>query len=323
MSEEAEEAGETEIVWTPKYDAYSIWGFMMNPIGGICDFLSVPDDIPKNLLQDRFFEILKSPELQKRANKYMNYDLVHFHRVKFSIPEEYQTFNASRLLRNNNPIKILRFFQPTFHLTRSPNSIVALQFKKKQMNTNYNTCLSEFIKYKKYLISLCTKEELDELNFDYTPDDFAPYIIQNLAQQMTPVNIYQTFANIANYLQIPFRKNDFYAIRGPGSPHIINKAICKIGRQSLFSEDGLDVCITNSKLKKLSRHHATISLSTDMNFYLAIYGENAIVNGLIFRKGKIIRIRNGDVIDLGGYLFIFIENMSLMSSLREACSQNA
>ena len=211
----------------------------------------------------------------------------------------------------------MELFQSTFHLTRSSNSITALQFKKKQQT--YNIALQSFLAYKKALISSCTKEELDEIVFDYTPDDFAPYLIQNLAKQLTPVNIYQTFGDIINYIQIPFRKNDFYALRGPGSPRIINKACCKIGRQSLFNDD-IDICITNQNLKKLSRHHATINLTTDMNFYMTIFGSNAIVNGIVFEKGKIVKLNHGDIIDLGGYLFIFIENLTLMSTLREACA---
>lgn len=312
-----EQNAEEEIIWKPEDDAYSAWGFMLNPIGGICDFITIPNDIPINLLQDRFFEILKSPDLQRRANKYMKGDIVHFHRVKFSIIEDYQSFNAIRLLRTNNPSKILRLFQPTFHLTRSANSITSLQFKKKQQT--YNNALQSFLAYKKALISSCTKEELDEIVFDYKPDDFAPYIIQNLAKQLTPMNIYQTFGDIINHIQIPFRKNDFYALRGPGSPRIINKATCKIGRQSSFSDEDIDVCITNQNLRSLSRHHATINLTTDMNFYMTIFGSNAIINGIVFERGKIVKIIHGDIIDLGGYLFIFIENLTLMSTLREAC----
>lgn len=303
------------IEWKPEDDAYCVWAFIMGPIGGINEFSSPRDDIPVDSLQDRFFEIMKSGELQRKVNKYMKGDIVHFHRVKFSLLEKYQMFNAARLLKTTNPTKILKVFQPYFHLTRTPNSIVAQQFKEKLFT--YANFLAHFLKFKKNALLSSTPEERDEIDLNLHSKDLSPYTIPNIAQRLIPLNFFQSFGDIIDHIQPLFSKSDFCALRGPGTPILINRAVVTIGRKSFFNDE-IDIDLSHyGNSKKISRHHATLMLASDMHFYMTIFGQNAIVNGGLIQKGKVVRLSNGSIVDLGGYLFVFVENRGLMSQLRE------
>ena len=189
----------------------------------------------------------------------------------------------------------------------------------KKKNLTYHQHLNNFIRYKNNLIKAASREELDDVDINLTPEDVAKYTIQNIESQLKPLNFFQTVGDMLDHIQPYFSKNDFYAIRGPGMPIMINKPSVNIGRKTLFDEDiEIDIDLSHFNLKKVSRLHANIRLASDMNFYLTVFGRNAIINGELFIKGKIIQIHNSDVIDLGGFVFIFVENGELMNQLRHA-----
>lgn len=309
-----------EMSWTPEQDAYVVWSFFMQPIAGLCDYLSIPDGRPVSELQDRFFEIMSSQSLQQRAYQAANGDLIQLKRVKFSRYEEFQAINAQRMLGTTNPYKILEAFGPCFHLTRSTSSIVAHCFLLQSHGCQ--TFKAQLTNYTRWCDSLVKPAAMSRLvEIPTTTRELDRFVWRKEPDRRRVVRNFKTVGQVWNHALGTFRKGDYFALRGPGNMFLCNKKITTIGRSG--PDRTIDVDLKPFKLGQVSRVHAVISLCSDGMFYVECKGKNIIVNGIVFLAGEWIRLAHGDLLDIGGYPCLFIEHQEHMEELRkDVCKGN-
>lgn len=299
--------------WTAEDDAYIVWSFFMQPIAGICDHLGIPNGRSPKFLQQRFFEIMNDDVLMNRVYEYVEGDLVCYKRVKFSPYEEFQVLNAERLLKTTTPTRLIDVFWPCFHATRSGSSIVAHTFLLQNRNIRtFKQIHQSYIKWKDSLVKGTSESELVKLSL--TEEDLMPFLKGYVGNESKTAQTFLTVESMIDKVAEGFRPRDYYALGGAGSPFYISKQVAVIGRRAFGNQVDVDL----ATYKKVSRVHAEISLCSDLNFYIECKGRNIIVNGEVFVTGEFVRLNHGDLIDIGGYACIFVENTELMKQERNS-----
>jgi hypothetical protein len=300
--------------WTAEEDAYCVWSFFMNPVGQLCDHSGVPNNRPVSDLQRRYLQIMSSPDLQDRVLRYSHGDVIRFRRVKFTKLEDYAFLNAQRLLHTTNAAKILELFTSCFHPSRSVSSITA----RANLNSvrGVQSWSAQYAIYCKLKNSIARDVPSDQLvPIPTQPADLVPFIRKS-GCMLRPENFFETVGQLSSHIQSRFSPCDFYALRGPGKAIFLSKAKVMIGRRTHSSVVDVDL-----NLKKVSRVHAVISFCTDLRFYIEVLGPMVLVNGELFVAGNVVRLQHGDVVDIGTYLFMFVEHVDLMDKLRGAAAR--
>lgn len=301
--------------YTAEQDAYCVFFFFGQQVGEI-QVLPLPSGLELEDLQDRFLEIMKYKNLQDRVLRYVKKgDIINFKKVKFSLIEDFAIFKAE--IYSLPDIKTLDYdlFAPRFHLSRNFEKLLSRHFKlAKKGRGSYKAQLKAFLEYKKEFFETYQGETLVEINT--SPEDLDPYVLEDQSQRYKPENYFKDIKTIIEYIQKNFTKRDFCALRGPGLPVYINRANVIIGRETQFNH--VDIDLTSYGIKSVSRRQAHLKLCSDMNFYLTCLSRNMLVNGDFFMVNQVVQLKHGDVVDLSGYTFVFVENEILMNQLRRA-----
>jgi hypothetical protein len=312
------ESTDPDLSWTDAEDTYCVWSFLMNPIGGITDHCRMPPGRQIRDLLPRFREIIASPLLQERVLAYCGGDIVRLHRVMFAPLEDFAIAKVQHYLHTTNGETIIDVFGPYFHLSRSPASVfsrIALQVTRG--SNSWSTQLQAYQRFKDLIYQKTSGTQLVEISTK--PEDIEPALLDEKLEPLKRAVLFDTVGQMYAHVQERFSESDFFALRGSGKAFFCSRACTTIGRRT--AADPIDVDIGEFAGKHASRLHATISLAWDMAFYLEVIGRFVIVNGSVFPTGKIVKLRDLDVLDIGTYVCMFMENVNLMAELRATLDQ--
>jgi hypothetical protein len=302
-----------DLSWTAEEDAYCVWSFMMNPICGQTEHSRIPAGrAPRDLLP-RFHAILASRALQERVLGHC--DVVRLHRVLFSPLEDLAIAKAQRCLRTNNGEQILEAFGPWFHASRSPSSVVSrICLHQMRGAGSWSAQLQAFQRFRDAVAQRTAGAPLADVAA--RAEDIEPHLLDERLEPVRRAPVFESVGQMRAHVQARFAQSDLFALRGPGRAVFCAHAVTTVGRRTAAAE--ADVDIGPFAGKGASRVHATISFAWDMQFYLEVGGRLVIVNGAVFTAGKTVRLRDLDVLDIGGYVCVFVENAKLMGELRAA-----
>jgi hypothetical protein len=301
--------------WTDEEDAYCVWSFFMNPIGSLCDYTTPPPGKTISQMLDRFRVIMSSKPLQTRVLNHCRGDIIRYRRARFTPLEDFAIANAQRLLRTTNPMKILEGFQHGFHLSRSPDSILGRMTLQQSRGVNaWNVQHTLYQRFKNGILKDFPAEQL--VAIPTTVDDIAQFARDPSpdAPSFRTEQFFDTVGQLHDHIQPRFGRCDFYALRGRGQPFFCSRAHITIGRRT--PSNSVDVDLSVFGLRQISRVHARITMCIDLNFYLDVVGRFVIVNGVVVRNGNVVKLRDRDVVDIGTYVFMFVEHVALMEQLR-------
>jgi hypothetical protein len=301
--------------WTDEEDAYCVWSFFMNPVGSLCDYTTPPPGKTISQMLDRFRVIMASKPLQKRVLEHCRGDIIRFHRVRFTVLEDFAIANAQRLLRTTNAMKILEVFGHSFHASRSSDSILGRMTLLQSRGVNvWSVQHTLYQRFKNGILKDLPPEEL--VSIPTTAADIAPFTHNPSvdAPGFYTEQFFDTVGQLHAHIQPRFARCQFYALRGRGKTIFCSRVHTTIGRRT--PSNSVDVDLSVFGFKQISRLHATITLFTDLSFYLEVVGRFVIVNGVVIRNGNVVKLRDGDVVDIGMYLFMFVEHVALMKELR-------
>lgn len=304
------------ITWTAQEDAQIMWSILCCPFSEYTKSTSLASKTPKQI-EDRYLEIIFNQEKSQRVLDEVRGDIIGFRTTSWT---KYEYLSLIRLVQNNKKTNNFRFltkFPMLFHPSRTNSSInatsVRLHSREKE---TYDLYLKQFHEYEDKV-----HEEAAGLNLLPFPGlDNPEPVIRNLVNDQTDVEKVEviptecTFEAIRARAKEKMNKRTFAAMVGPGNIRLLEKARVTFGRQSPKKKPDID--LSDLGLQSVSRIHVTISIRTDMNFYADVIGKGIMVNGIVYRKGTCIRIKDRDLIDIGGACFVFLENKELMKALR-------
>jgi hypothetical protein len=125
---------------------------------------------------------------------------------------------------------------------------------------------------------------------------------------------FSTVRNLYAHVQGQLSMTDFCALAGVRRTFFCSQASTVIGRSTFTNV--VDIDLGALGFPQVARRHAILALYSDLNFYLIVKARYAIVNGERFTDGQIVRLKDLDVVDIGQYVFLFVEHADLMAELR-------
>jgi hypothetical protein len=261
----------------------------------------------------RFLEILASPKLVQRVNAECRHDIVCHKAAPWTRHEQ---LSLVRLAANNarcNPAHFLKGFPMLFHPSRTSATLTATHIRLRAKLDCFEATQAQFREWvskireeaagRDTVAIECMAAEVETvIAADPKPVDDPPPDAEMTVERL------RARANEA------ITQKDFGAFVGPGPVRVLTKATTTFGRVSPKCKPDIDLSDLN--LQSISRFHCTVSLASDLNFYLNCLGSAVIINGCIFAKETVIRLNDRDLIDIGGAFFIFFENQALLQQLR-------
>jgi hypothetical protein len=313
-----EEKNATE--WTDEEDAICVWMCLSCPFSEFQkQVTSLPGKTPKEII-DRFTTILNDATLVQRVNKKCNGDILAYKPVPWTVLETYSLIRLTHYNKRCVASAFLERFPTLFHPTRTSSSVSSYYDKLKQKDqASIDTQNIHFKEYQDKIYHDVKGQELTPFPGD---DDPVATVTAIIKKENDELILREEEAKSLSFDAIMAKVNDawpkksFAALVGYGDVRWIKGTNIVFGRASPKCRPDID--LFDLSLQSISRKHCAISLRTDLNFYLECIGGNVIVNGTVFKRGSFVKLRNKDVIDIGGAPFVFIENQTLMDSLRSA-----
>ena len=311
-----------ETQWTASEDSLIVWLLLVTPFSEFPRVLSIIRELQNKrteLFVQRFLEVIRSPELTQRAVAECKPDVICCRTAAW---EKREHLSLLRLIHNNNrkcqQHVFLTRYPALFHPSRTAAALTAMAGRLKTKEGSYESGIAQFREFVKKVSDEAAGKELLPFPGGYEDpvaevqrildseegpkeeevkkDEDLPAVRARVAEMMTP----KTFACLV----------------APGKVKCVRRPRVVFGRESPKCKP--DVDLSDMNLQSISRQHCILSLAKDLNFYMRCLGNMIIVNGKVFKKGEIVRIRDADLIDIGGACFVFLENGTLMTSLREA-----
>lgn len=308
--------------WSAADDALVVWLVLCSPFSEFKRVVSSIHELQTKRLESiipRFFEIMDDPELVQRVNTECKGDIIGYRAATWARHEQ---LSLLRLVRNNKKCSqqvFLTKFPMLFHPSRSAASLNATYMRLRGKEGSFDNQLSQFESYCKGILTEVEGKEL--LPF---PGGFADPVAEiekvleaeKLDVDVPTVEKDNTFDAIRKRTADMMTPKTLACLVGEGNIRAIRKSKVMIGRSSPRCKPDID--LADLHLQSVSRNHCELFLAKDLNFYITCHGNMVIVNGVIYKKGQTIRIHERDLIDIGGCVFVFMENLSLMKSLRQA-----
>ncbi|KAH0786765.1 FHA domain containing protein [Histomonas meleagridis] len=305
--------------WTAQDDATVVWLLLCCPFSEFQRLLPTLQNKKVSSIGERFLEIINSEELLQRVCMTTHNDIIAYKAAPWTLLEQ---LSLVRLIHNNkkcNQVQFLSKFPMLFHPSRTASSLNAANVRlnsKDQASLEYQ--LNSFREYCKNIHNEVADMEL--LPFPGPPDykeQIQNYIQnENFKPDEPQIQRDQNIESIRQRAKERMTKKTFAVLVGPGNIRIIDKCKVVFGRRSPKCTPDID--LSDLCLQSISRLHCSISLATDLRFYLEVLNNYVLVNGIQFGKGKFILLNDRDLIDIGGACFIFLENDDLMNQLRGA-----
>jgi hypothetical protein len=200
-----------------------------------------------------------------------------------------------------------------FHPSRTAAALTATNIRLRAKDSSFEGTKAQFREW----VSKIREEAVgkEPVEIDCTAED----VEQILASEVKPVEEPAPVADLTvdgmrARAKEALTAQDFGALVGPGAVRVFKKAKVSLGRASPKCRPDVDLADLN--LQSMSRVHCTVWLATDLQFYVRCQGNVVIINGCIFEKGAVVRLKDRDTIDIGGACFIFFENQPLLQQLR-------
>lgn len=299
--------------YTGEEDTNIARNFFNSPIGEMPTFNDLAEDRTISDVQKRFFNVLSKKILTERVRQNCKHDITKVPEpVQYTVLEDYALVNGQRIMGTSSPAKIVEMMEPMLNISRSIPELKnrLFQLENKGM-LNYNAQLNRFKEYKNEIIEKYKDTELPEI--EISEEDLKEYFID--PEDAKPsLNIGEVISQISDKAQEFFGNSDLACLMGRTGPLMISKVITKVGRQSQFVE--VDIDLSPMKTNTISRMHAIIRLCKDFNFYISCRGSNLIINGKILMRDETALLNHGDILDIGGCLFVFIERLEFMTKIR-------
>lgn len=301
--------------WNAEEDAFCVWCFFCAPVASFPSFVDIPGNRTPAQILDHFLTMIKQPLLLERVRQFCSNNICQFRdQIPFSPVEDYYLVNALRLENTSDVSKITKTFGNYFHISRTLAQLRARQFSLNIAGKmHYPGQLEEFKAFKKQLLEKYTEDQLEEIAT--TVDQLTPYFVEKAKSEPFMQELERVMNDIDQKTQNSFGRGDYAALVGKLGPLKINKAKSIIGRSSQFI--GADIDLTQYRVQTVSRRHAEIKLCKDFRFYIECLGSNIIINGTVLRTGEKSLLSHRDIIDIGGCLFIFFQNLEIFKNINE------
>jgi len=289
-----EESAKTN--WSSMEDCLIVWYFFCAPIGEVFDKSIVPPNVNIRDIMKRFYIIMNSPVLIERVKQSSRENIFDFKRVPFSQMEDFFLSAANKKLNKTGTVSIMKKYGNMFHPSRSHESLASRLF----VLTN--------LKKESYVYQLNMFNQAKEFKF-----------IAN-SQQNRGISQAKSLAQRNSWLSVQekaqglMQKGQLAVLVGRGPPLFITQHITKIGRRSQFLSVEID--LSHLHAAHVSRLHCAIFMFKDFRFYMEAIGSSVIVNGHLILKGSMCLLKSGDIIDIGGCLFMFVEKETIFTKLR-------
>ena len=306
--------------WTPAQDALCVWLCLSCPFSEFQKHQTALVGKTAKEIVDRFKVIMEDESLMQRVNAECNGDILSYKTVPWT---NLETFNLIRLVHYNKKCVATGFLEkfPTlFHPTRTPSSVSSNYEKLRQKDQASIESQKTLFKGFQDKISEAVKG-VEPAPFPGV-DDPVRAVSQLISEENDDLKEKEeetkkmSFETITSKCNGKWPKNAFAALVGHGPIRWIKGTRIVFGRASPKCQPDID--LADLSLQSISRQHCAISIRTDLNFYLECIGAIVIVNGTVFKKGSVVRLHDRDVLDIGGAPFVFVENPTLMESLRNA-----
>jgi hypothetical protein len=301
-------------VWTGAEDAILVWLVLSCPFVEFprCWSSNLPGKRPEFAVP-RFLEILSNPELVQRVNAECRNDIICH---KIAPWTRHEHISLLRLVTNNsrcNPAQFLKQFPMLFHPSRTSSALNATNLRLHSKDQSFANHLAQFREFVARIHEEAQGKELAEIDCDVA--DVERILNENVQPVDEPVvAVDASIDSLRQRANDQLTQKDFGALVGSGQVRVLKKAKTVFGRASPKCKPDVDLAELN--LQSISRIHCTILLASDLHFYARCQGSCIIVNGVLFKRGAVVRLFDRDVIDIGGAPFIFFENQSLLAQLR-------
>lgn len=308
-------------VWTGSEDAQLVWLLLVSPFSEFPRVLSLVRELqgkkPETFVS-RFLEVLHNPELTQRAVSQCKPDVLCCRTAAW---EKHEQLSLLRLAHNNKKCPLQVFMQrypALFHPSRTSASLIATSGRLKDKDGSYESLISQFKEYVRKVSEEAQGKDL--LPFPGGYDDPVAEIQKILDSEEGPKqeeikkdeDMAAVRARVADFMT----PKTFACLVAPGKVKCIRRPKVVLGRSSPKCKP--DVDLSDMNLQSISRMHCVLTLAKDLNWYVKCVRKMVIVNGKVFKKGCVVRIKDTDLIDIGGACFVFLENGTLMTSLRDA-----
>lgn len=308
--------------WSATDDAVVVWLMLCSPFSEFKRVVASLHELQNKRLESiipRFLEIMDNPELVQRVNAECKGDIIGYRSATWTRHEQ---LSLLRLVRNNKKCSQQAFltkFPTLFHPARSSATLNATYARLRGKEGSFDNQLAQFESYCKAIHTEVEGKEL--LPF---PGGFADPVAEvesvlaaeRLDADVPTIEKDETFDAIRKRTADLMTQRTLACLVGEGNIRAIRKPKVMIGRSSPRCKPDID--LADLHLQSVSRNHCELFLAKDLKFYLTCHGNMVIVNGTIYKRGQTIRINEKDLIDIGGCVFVFMENLSLMQSLRQA-----
>lgn len=307
--------------WTAIDDTFVVWLVLCSPFSEFKRVFSSIQELQSKKLETiipRFLEIMDSPELIDRVNTECKGDIVSYRTATWARHEQ---LSLLRLVRNNkkcSPQVFLSKFSTLFHPCRSSSALMTSM----RLHTKEGSFENQLAQFKEYCDAIHKEVEGKELlPFPGSCANPVSEVERVLEQEKLDADVPalekdETFADLRK------RASEFMTVKtlacmvGEGNIRPIRKPKVVFGRSSPRCKPDID--LADLRLQSVSRNHCLLFFATDLNFYIKCLGNMVMVNGTMYKRGEIIKIHDRDLVDIGGCVFVFLENLELMRALREA-----
>lgn len=303
--------------WSSNDDACVVWLCLSCPFSEFGKQITILNERTPKEIVERFITILNSKELTERVNKECKNDILSFRQVPWTKEETYQLIRLCTENKKFNPRLFINKYPNLFHPSRTPSTLQTAYDKTKARGQATHDMQASIIKkFHDDISALVKSHEL--LPFPGLDEPNAT--INNIIKEETGVSTEKAESSEFSYDVIAQRvagrwtNKIFAALVGLGEVRMISSTRVVFGRASPKRRPDIDLADLN--LQSISRLHCAITLRLDLNFYLQCIGPMVIVNGSVYMKDSIIKIKDRDVIDIGGAPFVFFENKDLLAQLR-------
>ncbi|EAY21790.1 FHA domain containing protein [Trichomonas vaginalis G3] len=306
--------------WSASEDTLVVWLVLSCPFSEFSkQAAALPNRSPSEIVE-RFTVIMNDPELTERVNHESHNDILSYRPVPWTTLE---TYNLVRLCHQNKrciPTTFLERFPSMFHPSRTATAITTMDEKLRQKEqSSIESQNAIWRQYQDEIYKFVDNHDLVAFPGSEDPvkdvTEFIKSETDNLLKQEEQTKGL-SFDVITSKVEGKWTKKSFAVLVGGTDVRLIESTNVVFGRASPKCKPDVDLAYLN--LQSISRRHCAIKLCTDLRFYIECLGAIVIVNGSIFKKGSIVRLHDKDIIDIGGAPFVFVENHSLMDSLRHA-----
>lgn len=264
---------------------------------------------------DRFIEIQNSKELMQRCLDHMKNDILGYKPPPFSRGDLYYYSKIKKSLNILDQNQIMEKFPLLFHPAITP-----AEMHKKTITARDSSNLS-------------IDSYIQEINESVAGHELVPFpgdfedpidVVRKQMNQNTETDQIDVQLHVNQLIDDAFKdvpSNTYAILIGQFCNFIVDKSISKIGRNSPRIK--VDINIEDPEkndVSKISRHHCTLQLAKDLQFYMRIFGSYILVNGELICCGQTVLLKHKDILDIGGQPLIFLENVELFKKLRSMSS---